>query len=73
MVFAWFGIKITGGDVAVPQIAWKELTFSNSYIVLKPYLWAYVAGTLIIGTIAAFISYFFFYWVVVRYRKLEKS
>jgi len=68
----WFGIKITGADAAVPAIAWKELNFSNSYLVLKPYLWSYVAGTLIVGAIAAFISYFLFHWVVVRYRKMEK-
>jgi len=69
----WFGMKITGDDIAVPQIAWNELTFSSSYLVLKPYLWSFVAGTLILGVIAAFLSYFLFYWVVVRYRRLEKT
>jgi hypothetical protein len=69
----WFGIKITGADAAVPAIAWKELNFSNSYLVLKPYLWSYVAGTMIIGAVAAFISYFLFRWVVVRYRKMENK
>jgi uncharacterized protein len=69
----WFGVRITGGNAAVPHIAWKELTFSNSYFVLKPYLWAYVAGTLIVGAVAAVISYFLFYWLVVRYRKAENS
>ena len=69
----WFGIKITGDNVAVPHIAWNELTFSNSYLVLKPYLWSYVAGTLIVGAVAAVISYFLFYWLVVRYRKREDS
>ena len=69
----WFGMKITGDDIAVPQIAWNELTFSSSYLVLKPYLWSFVAGTLLLGVIAAFLSYFLFYWVVVRYRRLEKT
>ncbi len=67
----WFGIKITGDDAAVPRIAWDQLTFSNTYIVLKPYLWSYVAGTLIVGTVAAVISYFLFYWAVIRFRKME--
>jgi len=67
----WFGMKITGSDIAVPRIAWNELTFSNSYVILKPYLWSYVTGTLIIGAISAFLSYFLFYWAVVRYRKVE--
>jgi uncharacterized protein (DUF2062 family) len=69
----WFGLKITGHHGRVPRIAWNELTFSNSYTVLKPFLWSYVAGTLIIGAFAAFISYFLFYALVVRYRKTEKS
>ncbi len=68
----WFGVKITGADIAIPQIAWKELTFTTAYLTLKPYLWPYIAGTLIIGTIAAVIAYILFYWAVVRYRKLEK-
>ena len=68
----WLGIRITGDNV-VPHIAWKELTFSNSYLVLKPYLWSYVAGTLIVGAVAAVISYFLFYGLVVRYRKTENS
>ncbi len=68
----WFGIRITGENVAVPHIAWNELSFSNSYLVLKPYLWSFVAGTLILGTAAAFISYFLFYWFVMRYRKADR-
>jgi len=69
----WFGIMITGGGVLVPNIAWNELSISNAYLILKPYLWPFVAGTLTLGTVVAFISYFVFYWAVVRYRKMEKS
>jgi uncharacterized protein len=69
----WLGMKITGEDRAVPRIAWDQLSFENSYIVLKPYLWSYVAGTLIVGSVAAVISYFLFYWFIVRYRRVEKS
>jgi uncharacterized protein (DUF2062 family) len=68
----WVGLKITGHHGRVPRIAWNELTFSNSYTVLKPFLWSYVAGTLIVGAVAAVISFFLFYGIVVRYRKLEK-
>ncbi len=69
----WFGIQITGTTVTVPQIAWNELTLRTAYLTLRPYLWPYIAGTLILGTIAAVISYIVFYWAVVRYRKLEKT
>jgi hypothetical protein len=68
----WFGIKITGEVLAVPHVAWNELTITTAYTILKPYLWSYLAGTLVVGTAAAVISYFLFYWAVVRYRKAEK-
>lgn len=67
----WFGIKITGDAAPVPDIAWNELSISTVYPVLKPYLLAYVVGTLIVGVVAATISYFLFYWAVVRYRKTD--
>ena len=67
----WFGTKITGAAVSIPRIAWNELTLSSAYLTLKPYLWPYIAGTLVLGTIAAVMSYFLFYWAVVRYRKQE--
>jgi hypothetical protein len=68
----WFGIKITGTDVSIPHIAWNELTLSSAYHTLRPYLWPYIAGTLVVGAVAAFLSYFLFHWAVVRYRKTEK-
>ena len=64
----WFGIKITGMTIATPDIAWQSLTFSSTYDILRPYLWPFVAGTLVAGAAASIISYFFIYWAVVRYR-----
>lgn len=69
----WVGLKITGGAVAVPDIKWHELSFSSAYIILKPFLWPFVVGTVVIGTAVAVISYFLIYWAVVRYRKIEKA
>jgi uncharacterized protein (DUF2062 family) len=66
----WLGIKITGG-AKIPHIAWDELTFNNAYFVLKPYLWPFVAGTLIVGIIAAGVSYGVVYWAIKRYRRAE--
>jgi uncharacterized protein (DUF2062 family) len=65
----WFGIKITGTMIATPDIAWQSLTFSSTYDILRPYLWPFVAGTIVLGGVAAIISYFFIYWAVVRYRR----
>ena len=67
----WFGGKLIGREIAMPQIAWNELTLSSAYVAIKPFLWPFVAGTLVAGSIAAFVAYFLIYWLVVRYRKLE--
>ena len=69
----WFGIRITGTIQAAPDIAWKTLTFSSAYCVLRPYLWPFVVGTIVVGAAAAVISYFFVYWVAVRYRRGKEN
>jgi uncharacterized protein len=69
----WFGLWITGKHAVVPKIVWNEITPSNFYSILKPYLWSYVAGTLILGAVAAVASYFVFHAVVVHYRKIRSS
>ncbi|MCK9418526.1 MAG: DUF2062 domain-containing protein [Nitrospirae bacterium] len=65
----WFGIIITGSTIVTPVIAWQTLTVSSAYHILRPYLWPFVAGTVVAGVIAAMVSYFFIYWAVVRYRR----
>lgn len=65
----WFGIKITGADISVPAIAWNEITLTNAYMTLKPFLWSYIAGTLVVGGIAAVLSYFLFYRLIVQHRR----
>ena len=67
----WFGMQITGSDIPTPHIAWNELSFGDAYGILKPYLWPFVAGTLVTGVLAALISYAVIYWAVVRYRQRE--
>ena len=68
----WVGIKITGDDIAVPHIAWNELTISTAYAILKPFLWSYLAGTLTVSAAVGVISYFLFYWAVVHFRRMER-
>lgn len=65
----WFGVRITGAAVETPVIAWNELTFKNAYEFVLPYLWPFVAGTLIVGFFAAIVSYALVYWAIVRFRK----
>lgn len=65
----WLGMKITGSGAAMPHIAWDELSLGSAYLVLRPYLWPFIAGTLLAGVIAAAVAYGAAYWAVVRYRK----
>jgi uncharacterized protein (DUF2062 family) len=67
----WFGIKITGSDVSAPHIAWNDLTVTNAYLVLKPYLWPFITGTLVVGAFAAIIAYGIIYWAIMQRRKTE--
>jgi len=68
----WFGVKITGSNVAVPEIAWGSLGVRELYDLLLPFLWPYLAGTVVVGAAAAVLSYIVFYWAVKRYRRSEE-
>ena len=67
----WFGVKITRSGVQVPEIAWGSLGVRELYDLLFPFLWSFVAGTLVIGSTAAVLAYVVFYWAVRRYRREE--
>ncbi len=66
----WLGVKLTGGYSNIPTIAWDELSLGNAYIFLKPYLWPFLVGTLLVGVVAAVVAYVIVYWAVIRYRKM---
>jgi len=67
----WFGVKITRSDLQVPEVAWGSLGVRELYDLLLPFLWPYLAGTVVVGGVAAFISYFGFLWALKRYRREE--
>ena len=69
----WFGMRITGSDSVTPRIAWNDLTLTNAYLILKPYLWPFIAGTLVVGAAAAIVSYGIIYWATVRHRRMDPS
>ena len=64
----WLGIRLTGAEIAVPEIAWNELTITGFFSVIRPYLWPFVTGTLAVGTVSAILAYAATYRAVVRYR-----
>ncbi len=67
----WFGVKITGGGVEVPEIAWGSLGVRGLYEMLLPFLWPYLVGTITVGSAAAVLSYFGFLWAFKRFRRGE--
>ena len=67
----WLGIKITGGSVQTPDIDWGSIGFRDLITVLRPFLWPYVAGTIVVGAAAAVLSYAVLFWAVKRYRREE--
>jgi hypothetical protein len=69
----WFGDKLLGSELAIPRIAWNELTLSTAYVAVKPFFWPFITGTLAVGAIAAVIAYFLIYRLVLRYRALGKK
>lgn len=69
----WFGLAITGSSIITPHIAWNELTFTNAYLTLKPYIWSFIVGTIAAGIVSAIASYFVIYWAVLRYRRVERK
>jgi uncharacterized protein len=67
----WFGVRLTGSKIAIPEIAWSEIGFRELFTILKPLLWPFVLGSLVAGAVAGVLAYFFFHWAVKRYRKIE--
>lgn len=67
----WFGLWLTGGPAAdVHAIQWKALSFTDFSLQLAPYLYPFVAGTLLLGTAAALLTYPIFLYAVRMYRRL---
>ena len=69
----WTGVRMTGGDTAIPDIAWSEIGFRELFTILKPFLWPFIAGSLVAGTVAGILSYVLFYRAVCRYRRIESA
>jgi uncharacterized protein len=69
----WLGVHLTGGEIAIPEIAWSKIGFRELFTILKPFLWPFIIGSLAIGAAAAFISYWLFLWALRRYRREESA
>lgn len=65
----WFGAKLMGKEI-VMNIGWKNLNILSLWGEFKPLLLPFFLGTIISGTVAAIISYFIFYYLIKRYRRI---
>jgi len=65
----WLGLRITGSGTSVPPMAWNSIDIAGIVTILKPHLWPFLAGTLIVGLAAGCITYFLFYGVAARIKK----
>lgn len=68
----WAGMKITG-QAAETSIDWSNITFSNSYEILSPFLLSFVIGTVLIGIVAAVASYFIMKSIIQRSRQKKET
>ncbi len=69
MASIWVGEAVCCHASDLPNIDWSSLTFATLHIQLRPYLWPFVLGSVLLGLICALVSYFLVYWLVTAYRR----
>jgi len=60
----WLGAQFLGIEQIIPEIAWSDITFSYLLNSLKPLVWPFILGTLLMGFFTAIIGYIIIYWAV---------
>ena len=68
----WFGVELCCKQKNIPPIDWETLTFSTLGTQLKSYLFPFVLGSTLLGLIFSIFGYFLMYWIILRYRKIQK-
>ena len=64
----WVGAKVMGLDNIIPAIDWSHITFLGFIDNFRPLLVPFVVGSLLVGSVAAVISYMTIYSVVRKNR-----
>ncbi len=64
----WIGTKLLGLNRIIPPINWNEMSLAYFLREMKPLLWPFVCGTILIGLISAVIGYIIIYHAVMRKR-----
>lgn len=63
----WLGARCLGINHILPHIDWKHLTLSMLLNEFSPLLMPFIAGSLIVGSVSAILSYFIIYRIAVRF------
>ncbi len=64
----WVGVKVMGIDNIIPVIDWSHITFLGIIDNFRPLLVPFVVGSLLVGSVAAVISYMTVYGMVKKHR-----
>ncbi|MEJ2685512.1 MAG: DUF2062 domain-containing protein [Candidatus Sulfobium sp.] len=57
----WVGVRVMGLDNVIPAIDWSHITFLGFFENFRPLLIPFLVGSLLVGSIAAVISYMTIY------------
>jgi uncharacterized protein (DUF2062 family) len=69
----WVGARLVGIQQILPAVDWRNATFVYLLNKVTPLLWPFVVGTLVVGTVSGFLSYFIIYGAVVRFRRIRNG
>lgn len=64
----WLGVRLYGIEGGMPHINWSGIKLDAFVTYLKPYLMPFIIGNLLLGLIAAMVSYFIVSYAVQRFR-----
>jgi len=65
----WLGLILWPGGADLAPLSMEGLTLKGLFTQMRPYLMPFVVGTLVVGTVAALVSFGVMRWVVVSYRR----
>ncbi len=64
----WVGVKVMGIDNIIPVVDWSHITFLGVIDNFRPLLVPFIVGSLLVGSVAAVISYMTVYGMVKKHR-----
>jgi uncharacterized protein (DUF2062 family) len=69
----WIGAQLIGMEQILPDLDWKNITFTDMMTELSHLILPFCIGTVVVGTVSAVVSYFIIHSSVVKYRKVKNG